>query len=253
MNKKIGVIGKVFKCEIKGDLFYRILYFNKLGDRVATVIYQKFITGGEEVLKKVFAETVKRDYLNKLSLDNSYEELSEEEAKNVLDLLEGQEIEVFDLKENKEIEFFETRNICGTQYLLTKDFNFNFYYLNEVSFNEHKIAVSTKPIENYILPYVLMDLIEEFKLINKTFQVFDGTFVRVQERNDKYCILIYELIQSEENKQSLRVLHAYTIVKNEDTYELLIDLENATSSNLTTEDLQEVTQVFLNELGLVQV
>ena len=251
MNKDIGLISKIYKCEIKGDLFYRIIFFNNLGDKIVTVIYQKFIIGGKEVLKKIFAETVNREYLNKLSLDNSYVNLSDEESEKVMDLLESQSINIFDLKENKEIEFFETRNICGAQYLLVKNFNLDFYYLNEVLFNEHKIAISTKPLENYILPYVLMDLIKNFKLINKTFQVYNGTFVRVQEKNNNYAVLIYELIQDEDGKQSLRVLHAYTIVKNENNYYLVVDFDKTISPQLTTQDLQEITQVFLEELGLM--
>lgn len=251
--KNKGTSKNIVRAKIEDYVFVRVTNIDSLNETININIYMQLNgTDGSAKYKLVAPQELPVSIVNKLTLDNSYEKMSEIEIVGFLNTLKKLQGQVYESNKFEEAEFLEINSVCDVTYLFAKGEKEKFYALNRLIINEFSVAHTLDVVSPYELPYVVMDIVDRFKLKEFTAIVMINHFVRVVKRDDKYICIVYQFVPDETgaSKNSVKVLDIYTIAETDKDFVLIKDEESDLFYPMNEEILKDITSDFLDTIGL---
>lgn len=249
--RNFGLLRTVVEKTIDGQDFIRISNQNENGEIINTHIYQTIKADDGNLYKEVFPQNLPYDITNKLSLINSYKPVDEIKSVKITKSLELLKDKILSSNKFEPYEFIDIDTVCDIFYILAKAPNVNFYSISSLIPNEFGVINGIIPVLSNELPYAIMDMLEKEDFKARTLLVYNNIFARIVKRDNKYCVLIYQLTQDKDIPDStMKLNNIYTIVKEDSNYILVFDKENKYFEKLSQGDIELLTKDFIQDIGL---
>ena len=252
--RNLGINTNYYKTIIDGQVFIRVVNTNGNGEIINITMLQQCIIGNNKKYKTVLQNDLPYDIINRLSMNSSFEKLSEGEIKSIELILDATCNAIMKNNSLSSIGVTEIGMVCSFPYAIseTKTSKGVLNPITKLITNEYGKIVATTSIQPIEIAYVIMDMLEKSDFKSRTFLVYNNTFVRILKMDDdKYMVFYYYL--NEENGIMKFNPNYYCIKQDDDKYIIIYNQESEYFNRLTHEELMKITDDFLETIDLKRI
>lgn len=239
---------KIYKLEIDGCLFLRVININENNELLNIYVYKK----ENGLYKQVYPTDLGIDIQNKLNVSEDYEPILDEKFINEFtDCVKNIVKKVKTVTQFKNVDYVDIDIVYDTIYSFIKPKNTkNIYELNGLVIDENSNITAYKNIPSVELPYILVNILNKYDKKNIIIHIFKDLYVKVEKHNNIIYVIAYEF-QNNSDGTFLNINNIYAIVTNDREIKIINDLNDSILYKFKDKTyLDMVSKEFLDEFDL---